>query len=203
VSNFKKDLYKEKMLCNYLDDVYTSMKFKYKRTSSNRFQHKGVDLIITYKNKVFYIDEKAQLHYLDQKELPTFAFELSYLKKGNVKTGWFLDKKKCTSHYFLITDIKTKNSQNISEGFLKCKITSVDRKKLLILLEKKGLDISRLFSYNNKMREGTNIKKELPHLDFYRQGHLHHSLQLAESPINLILKLKYLIEKKVAKVIYP
>ncbi len=101
MSFFQRDLTKEKLLAPYLDAKYAELNLSFERVDNLKLQKKGVDLIYNHNGKLFFIDEKAQLDYIN-KSLPTFIFELSYLKNGVEKMGWLLDKDKITTHYFLL-----------------------------------------------------------------------------------------------------
>ncbi|TCK66911.1 hypothetical protein DFQ05_2197 [Winogradskyella wandonensis] len=203
MSHFKRDLNKEQLLGEYLDTVYNSLNLNFERNADYSLQHRGVDLLFPEKDGI-YIDEKAQLDYLN-KNLPTFTFELSYLKNGEQKLGWLLDETKLTTHYFLITGIYVENETDLSKGFKNCTITSVNRKKLLIYLESKGLSKNRLLQYDADLRDFENkkLKNEIEELHPKTEGLLYFSPQLAEQPINLQLRLKHLIEVGVAKQIFP
>ncbi|MGS0525781.1 hypothetical protein ACU8V7_11875 [Zobellia nedashkovskayae] len=87
-SNFKSDLEREQELCILLDRYYKQYlkHYTFERVSDMPKQLAGIDLIFIHKTngKKFYIDEKAQLDYINE-NLPTFAFELSYEKKGYSK----------------------------------------------------------------------------------------------------------------------
>ncbi|WP_299113127.1 hypothetical protein [uncultured Winogradskyella sp.] len=203
MSHFKRDLNKEQLLGEYLDTVYQSLNLHFERNEDLNLQHRGVDLLYPEKEGIF-IDEKAQLDYLN-KSLPTFTFELSYLKNGEQKLGWLLDESKLTTHYFLITGIYVMHKTDLSKGFKKCIITSVNCKKLLNHLELKNLSKKRLLQYDADLRdfEDKKLKNEIDELCPKTEGLLYFSPHLSEQPINLQLRLKYLIEIGVAKHIYP
>lgn len=193
-SNFKSDLEKEKKLTFLLDSYYQSKlkQYSFVRVSDLRQQHEGVDLLFKRKEKnaLFYIDEKAQLDYINE-DLPTFAFELSYLKNGKVKEGWLFDKKKKTDFYSLITAIYSDEPNS----FTSCKITLVNRAKLLAFLNKRGLDKNNIVA--KPKQHGKCIIKGLREKD---EGYLYFSKSnKAEQPINLILRLDFLIKNKLAK----
>jgi hypothetical protein len=96
-SNFKTDLQKEQNLAVLLDAYYGKYlkHYHFKRISNLKQQLQGIDLILTHKvsKKEFLIYEKAQLDYLNN-DLPTFAFELQYHKKGAIKKVWIFDTHK-------------------------------------------------------------------------------------------------------------
>ncbi len=202
MSTFDQDLKKEYLLGKYLESVYDKLDLNFTRINEFDLQNKGVDLIIEHKGKKFYIDEKAQLDYLN-KSLPTFAFELSYLKKARWKKGWLFDKNKITDHYFLITDIFTK-TQNIEDGFKSCSITSVNAKKLRKYLENIGLNWDNLNDLDGQIRD-SGQKENIPLLNLKEkeEGCLYFSVQKDEKPLNLKLYLGWLIKIGVAKRIYP
>ncbi len=206
MSNFDTDLSQEKILGIYLDKVYSELKFDFKRITDKDSQLEGVDLQIIYKGKNYTIDEKSQLHYLN-KDLPTFTFELSYFnKQGILKQGWLFDKSKNTHYYFLVTGIYLKGTSSLTkpEDVDKVKITSVNRRKLLNFLEKLNLTSEVLNVYDDRFRKeskfGNNTIKEL---NSKTQGLVSFSEQYIEKPMNLQLRLKFLLEKGIAKRIYP
>ena len=146
-SNFKEDLSKEALLGTFLDkfylDIFKDKPFQPKRVNDLNLQYRGVDLLLKSTKSTYYVDEKAQLDYLN-KSLPTFAFEISYLKKGNWQTGWLLDTHKLTQIYFLITNIYPRTGTDLSSGLSKIKITGIYRNQLIDLLDKCGLNENRI-----------------------------------------------------------
>jgi len=197
-SNFKKDLKKEKELAVFLDTQYQKHLKNYTANRVNNYkqQLQGVDVVFTNKKTqdVFNVDEKAQLDYIGE-DLPTFAFELYYYKNNVLKKGWLFDPSKTTTFYALVTAIY-KDEPN---AFTSCKITFVNRQKLLHLLESKKITLKTLSAYTDakKIKHG---KIPLKELDKQKEGYLYlSSKNKAEKPLNLILKLDYLLETGVAK----
>tara|TARA_B100000949_G_scaffold209891_1_gene202502 strand:- start:3415 stop:3963 length:549 start_codon:yes stop_codon:yes gene_type:complete len=137
-SNFKADLSKEKQLTPLLDYYYQKhlKHYTFERVSQLKQQLQGIDLILKDRQsgKQFYLDEKAQMDYINE-SLPTFAFELFYQKDGVKKQGWLFDASKKTQFYALITSIFSDEKFE----FTSCNITFVNREKLIFLLDKKGL----------------------------------------------------------------
>ncbi len=201
-SYYKRDLNKEEKLGIYLDTVYKKLNLEVTRITDTNKQHRGIDLIYTKNNKDIYIDEKGQLDYVN-KELPTFTFELSYLKHNTLKKGWLFDVNKHTHYYFLVTSIKAKNPEK--HDYYNCKITSVNRSKLLQFLNSINLTEQQLDIYQDAIRAGeyTKNKIEIKELDIKKEGCLFFSPQLNERSINLQLRLQFLIDSKIAKQIYP
>ena len=197
-SSFHSDLSKEKQLIPLLDFYYKKClkQYAFERISNLRQQRLGIDLIL--KNKIsgalFYVDEKAQLDYVNE-SLPTFVFELFYEKKGFQKQGWLFDPSKKTHFYALVTSIYS-DEENV---FTSCNITFVNRKKLIQHMKKLGLteDFLGKTTMANKDLHG---KLVLEQLHPKNEGYLFFSTQnKVEKPINLVLKLDYLVEIGVAK----
>ncbi|NJB71459.1 hypothetical protein GGR42_001921 [Saonia flava] len=197
-SSFKSDLNKEQKLSTLLDECYKNYlkNYTYKRIHDLKSQLMGIDIIFTHKSSgnSFYIDEKAQLDYIND-DLPTFAFELQYEKGGFLKKGWLFDENKSTNFYSLITGIYSDEP----EKFTSCKITFVNREKLIELLSNKGINNSSLSAYieSNTAQNGKLIIDEL---NSKNEGYLFFSSSnKKEKPVNLILKLEFLLNENVGK----
>ncbi|CAM4148746.1 hypothetical protein ZORO111903_03675 [Zobellia roscoffensis] len=197
-SNFKSDLEREQKLCVLLDRYYHQYlkQYSFDRVFEIKQQMEGIDLIFTHKDhgRKYTIDEKAQLDYINE-NLPTFAFELSYEKDGTLKEGWLFDTSKKTEFYALITSIYS----DAPDVFTSCKITLVNRQKLLAFLVEKNITSSTLKKYvlPNKNMHG---KIKIDELHHRKEGYLYASTKnKAERPLNLILKLDFLEETGIAK----
>jgi hypothetical protein len=188
MTNFKSDLKQETILSKYLDNIYIEKKLDFERIFDLHKQHQGIDVIITIKSNQYFIDEKAQLHYINS-DLPTFIFELSYLKNGVFKQGWLFDKNKLTEYYFLITGIflkKGKNKLSHPDDIDKIKITSVNRNKLIEHLSSIDLDKEKLLQYDSKLRKNNSFgKNNIPELNPKLEGLIYFTNHLNEKPINL------------------
>ncbi|MGB5434701.1 MAG: hypothetical protein WBM98_02335 [Maribacter sp.] len=198
VSNFRSDLQKEQHLSILLDALYKKHlhQYRFQRISDLKKQLQGIDLILTRSmdQKEFLIDEKAQLDYVND-DLPTFAFEINYQKNGKTKQGWLFDPIKKTDFYALITGIYSDEPNK----FTSCKITFVNREKLVFFLKSKAITENSLvdFMENSLLRDG---KIKMPGLDSKTEGYLYYSkYNKTEKPINLVLKLDFLIENGLAK----
>ncbi|MBW8242589.1 hypothetical protein K1F50_07225 [Muricauda oceani] len=197
-SNFKTDLSKEKQLTPLLDSYYQKhlKHYCFERVSHLKKQVQGIDLILKDKasGKQFFVDEKAQLDYVNE-SLPTFAFELVYHKNGVQKEGWLFDVSKKTHFYALVTSIYSDDE----DEFTSCNITWVNREKLILRLDELGLNQDNLKKLSFQHRENHG-KLILEQLDPRNQGYLFFSRQnKAEKPVNLILKLDFLERLGVAK----
>ncbi|MGB3143240.1 MAG: hypothetical protein WBB24_03960 [Maribacter sp.] len=197
-SKFTSDLNKEKQLSRLLDVYYQKHLIHYhtKRVHDLENQLAGVDVVFIHKkNKErFYIDEKAQLDYVND-DLPTFAFELGYYKKDIFKEGWLFDPKKITDFYALATAIY----EDEPGVFTTCKITLVNREKLCSFLELHKITKVVLNEYLTENNE-LHGKLKINELNHRTEGYLYFSKNnKLEKPINLILKLDFLLANGIAK----
>ncbi len=143
-STFSSDLQKEQKLSVLLDSHYNTYlkQYDFERVKDMKQQLVGIDLILTHKSngeKVL-VDEKAQLDYVNE-NLPTFAFELGYQKKG-----WLFDASKKTDFYALITGIFSYEP----DTYTSCKITWVNRKKLVYFLKTRNIVSNTLEAYTKR-----------------------------------------------------
>ena len=100
------------------------------------------------------IDEKAQLYYINQ-DLPTFAFELQFLKGKQRCTGWFLNENLVTDYYLLIwPHAKTaKVSEIKKDDFTVLDALMISRHKIHSFLSRNGLNQDELLCTANSLRE--------------------------------------------------
>ncbi|SFB69569.1 hypothetical protein SAMN04487891_101485 [Flagellimonas taeanensis] len=171
-------------------------KYAFERISDRKQQLQGIDLVLKDKlaNVLYYVDEKAQLDYVNE-SLPTFAFELFYEKEGAKKQGWLFDVSKKTHFYALVTSIFS----DVDKVYTSCNITFVNREKLILHLSTLGLSrefFEQLVQNNSNLHGKFILEKLCPK----KEGLLYFSTQnKAEKPINLILRLAYLEQIGVAK----
>ena len=195
-SNFLTDLKNEKLLYPLLDRYYQKLtKYTVKRIESKALQKEGVDVVLTNNktNQKYYLDEKAQLDYINY-SLPTFAFEIEYLLRQKSKKGWLFDTSKKTDFYGLATSIYTDENDTL----ISCSFLIVNRFKLITYLQELGLTYEQLLHY--KAQHSSHGKIVLPELCSKKEGYLFYSKNnKAEKPVNLVLKLDWLKSISVAK----
>ena len=149
-STFKGDLKSEravneflqKYLYSYLVDEGIIDSFNSNTTLDQ--QHKGIDTIIYIikdgndeQVRRINIDEKAAVHYamnnLSDEPLTTFAFEVSYIKGGELKRGWLTNEKYKETHAYFLCWLWIKsdaNKYNLScEDILKMEVISIPKVK--------------------------------------------------------------------------
>ena len=149
-STFKGDLKSEravndflqKYLYSYLVDEGIIDSFNSNTTLDQ--QHKGIDTIIYIiedgndeQVRCINIDEKAAVHYarnnLSDEPLTTFAFEVSYLKDGELKRGWLTNEKYKETHAYFLCWLWIKSDANkynlVCEDILKIEVLSIPKVK--------------------------------------------------------------------------
>lgn len=176
-STFKGDLKSEravneflqKYLYSYLVDEGIIDSFNSNTTLDQ--QHKGIDTIIYIikdgndeKVRCINIDEKAAVHYamnnLSDEPLTTFAFEVSYMKGGELKRGWLTNEKYKETHAYFLCWLWIKsdaNKYNLScEDILKMEVISIPKVKTrekLIMRAMGSKDIKTFEKKSDILRE--------------------------------------------------
>lgn len=193
VSRRAADMNAESELAEFLDEnLYSQLLGEGKFLSIERMAEKeqqlqGIDVTAKTQNSVFYIDEKAQLYYIN-KNIPTFAFELQFLKGGRVIEGWFLNDELKTDHYLLIwpfafvTDVKELKK----EDFTKLDALMISKEKLRRELTSLGLDKETLAKRAYQLRSTRTYGKITTGI----QGVYYFASdpsKYAEAPINIVV----------------
>lgn len=190
-STFKGDLKSEravneflqKYLYSYLVDDGIIDSFNSNTTLDQ--QHKGIDTIMYIINdeteeaaRCINIDEKAAVHYarnnLGDKPLSTFAFEVSYLKNGELKRGWLTNEKYKETHAYFLCWLWIKSDANkynlVCEDILKIEVLSIPKVKTrdkLIMRAMGSKDVKTFESkadiLRKKMKDRGVYRLELEH----------------------------------------
>lgn len=183
----------EKIVSQFLDEHFYKLLPElenFERITDKQYQVKGVDVVINYKDRQVYVDEKAAVKYL---KLKTFALELSFLNRfGKLQTGWFLDKKKINDYYLFVwinelTGDKIEDISSIKE----VDVALVKKEKLYNHLETLGWTLDKLKVKDKQIREHCNVNMG----DIKKYGcKFSYSEQLKEKPINILLPKTSYIE---------
>ena len=145
--------------------------------------------------KVFYVDEKAQLYYLNQ-DLPTFAFELLFKRGAYDTTGWLCNSTLKTDFYMLIWPSATQNTcKGIRwEQFTRADCLLIQKSKILKMLASKGLTVERLQEDARSIRASGQTGKipisNIRGIYYYASD----PSRYKEAPINIIISKPILIE---------
>ena len=201
MSRRKMDMGAEQQLSKFLDTYfYPWMKQDYKydisRILDKEWQLKGVDVIVKTKSRQIYVDEKAQLYYINE-NLPTFAFEINFMnKQGNLSQGWLFNNDLITEYYLLIWPYaKCKNLKLIkAKDFTELDCLMIQREKIQKFLINKGWPSQRLYEEAQKLRSynqygKTKIKNETEFYFYYSNPKYY-----KEQPVNVIIRKGTLIE---------
>lgn len=198
------DMSAEAELARFIDE-YLYARFpnsgsfkKIERVYDKELQLQGVDVVFTAADeRVFYVDEKAQLYYLN-KDLPTFAFEINFLRGGWPTTGWLCNDTLKTDLYLLIWPFaKQDDPKGIrADQFTKADCLLIQKKAILRFLEKNGLPIERMMRDAKKIREEGKTGK-LP-IEGVRGIYYFASdpSRYREAPINVVISKKHLLSIK-------
>ena len=191
----------EKEISFFLDEkFYPSIGAKIVRHLDLETQMQGVDINLSYKDlHDVPVDEKAMSHYIN-KNIPTFAFELSFLNKGQVIKGWFLDEHKKTEYYLLIWIEAKKDWDIVKEDITRLELYLISRSKISDYLKQRGYNFAQLEEKGNQIRtkgiDGVNDKTTGSDFYFFL------SKRLVETPVNIIIRKSVLAELAYEKFIF-
>lgn len=196
------DLSAEAQLAYYMDKyLYTHFPNGNSFSSIRRIHDKeeqlsGVDVeLIGTDGKVYCVDEKAQLYYLN-KNLPTFAFELLFKRGNNDTTGWLCNPTLKTDFYMLIWPFATQSScKGIRwHQFTKADCLLIPKKRLLKTLADKGLTVEKMQADAKAIRVSGQIGKiPIPGLrGIYYYASDPNSYR--EAPINIVISKSLLLD---------
>ena len=183
-----------KFLDKYFYPKFNNEKNKVIRVFDRSLQLKGIDVIFEKTNgNRYFLDEKAQVHYINKK-LPTFAFEIDSIQRGNITPGWFLNQDYVTTHYVLIWI--TSNPEYDENTVL----TADDIKSLEILIVDRKTLINKLLSYMS-LEDINKKSKDIRTRQFAGKGekiasigNWYYTKHLQEKPINIVLYKNFLID---------
>lgn len=166
----------------------------------------GIDVkLIDKKGRVYRVDEKAQLYYLNQ-DLPTFAFEIQYLRGKEERLGWLCNQELLTDFYLLIWPFATTDKpKGIRwDQFTRADCLLVKKKSLLAELSGRGLTTEKMLEDARRIRADRQVGK----VPILNKGKASISKEMyyfasdpqkyAESPINIVIR-KPLLKKIAAR----
>ena len=125
-----------------------------RRIADRGEQMEGTDVrFIRRDGRVRNIDEKAQLYYLNR-DLPTFAFEIQFLRQGVPTVGWLCNGRLDTDYYLLIWPFARRDDPaGISwQDFTRADCLLVAKGGLLAHLAAQGLTAERLLADADRIR---------------------------------------------------
>lgn len=191
MSTFDRDLLKEQILSKFLDKAYAIEGLKTERIIDLILQKRGVDIILKKDNTSITTDEKAQLSYLNS-SLPTFALEINYYRNNALLPGWLFDNNKTNIAYAFIFSINLKQGKvrlTHESDISSCEIVWVYSERLIDELKKMNFTKEFCLNESVKLRSNPFIFK----IDYPNGNRMMISRQLAEEPVNLIVRKQFLI----------
>lgn len=190
------DSNEEQELANFLDRyLYPNIQgFNSRRCIDREEQLIGMDVVLSNidDSTEIVIDEKAQLHYINN-NLPTFAFEVDSLQRGNLTPGWLFNERYVTTHYMLIYPNAVHSDLNIitENDFTKVGCLLIERLSVIQYLEDRGWNKSRIEEKAIELRENNDFgRHKIPNERFSFVFTEH----LAEQPINIVIRKEILSE---------
>lgn len=190
VGNFRNDLQAEQVLTSWLDEhLYPNIDATSTRVDDVDLQHAGVDLELERLNgETLLVDEKATLHHL-QRPLPTFAFELSYLRNGEPRIGWLHDSKKVTTAYMLVWPRAKASKLTAASQLIDAEAMLIRRRTLISALNRESLDETRCAALAEMLRSTEHEGKfDLGNHDIWA----YRSPAYDEAPVNLVIRRSWL-----------
>lgn len=207
-STFKDDLKSERAVNEFLQKyLYSRLVDKgiiatFNSDTTDDQQHNGIDTIVyifnadkTVNQNGINIDEKTALHYaktnLSHKSLPTFAFEVSYLKDGKLKIGWLTNEKYAGTKVYFLCWLWIKENANkyalSCDDILKIEVMSIHKKVIRDNLIKRALGHVNIkeFESNSRILREKMKNKSVPRLELERKlGPLIDELEAVEESVS-------------------
>lgn len=171
-------------------------------------QLKGVDYIfLSEAGKEVYVDEKSQLHYLNNNR-DTYSLEIGMLNKArdHIK-GWFIDEDNVTELYlFVFPNAEGKTYQDVKkEDFDKVEYLLVPKQAIKDYLAEKGLTIEQVLEVEDELRTRGYYEDKPRQSKTVNGIRMTLSLEgrngepMSEQPFNIILKKEVYEELAILK----
>jgi len=177
----------------FLDrEFYPTHVSKLVRYNDMEAQMSGIDVKFDYGNlSNMLVDEKVAARYVN-KDIPTFAFEVNFLLHSKqIVDGWLFNKDKATQYYLLGWIWATKDKGFSADEITKMDILILRRQSIIDMLSRNGLTQADALSISQEIRNSRvpGVSHRSPRAPYY----FYFSTQLAEEPINIIIKKSALI----------
>lgn len=188
-----RDISVETEISNFLDKYFYGVVVNdFFRYVDKNEQLKGKDVRFSWGAlKDIIVDEKAISHYIN-KNIPTFAFEISSMFSGKKSEGWLFDEKKETEYYLCIW-IWAKNAWNPSyEDITKLDCLLIKRSEIIAYLKHEGFTKEKIREIECTVRE-KGLEKAIDK-GKHRYVYFYNTTHLAEKPFNVIIRKEKLKE---------
>ncbi|OEF96110.1 hypothetical protein [Desulfuribacillus alkaliarsenatis] len=200
MSRRSEDMNAEVQLSRFLDKhFYTWLEkqnnnISVERSTDPNDQMKGIDICIHSEKGKLFIDEKAQLYFIN-KGLPTFAFEISFMnRKKELAEGWLFNNELLTDYYLLIWPYATKKENVKTEDYTRLECLLIKKRKIQNYLSNKGWNKDRIYKRANEIRKESlfgkiEIENESNFYFFFSKPK-----DYSEQPINIVIRKNVLRE---------
>jgi len=189
----KEDVRRSNVISDFLDKhFYAVHTTQFERVNDTERQVQGIDTIFTFQGHEYTCDEKASVRYIN-KNLRTFSFELSFLRKsGETTDGWLLSEKDINNSFLLcwIDRAKSDTPQDESD-ILEMEIALVRREAILAYLQHFGWDKRKLLRKARRIRE--QYHENLGSIETNGCKFVF-SDKLVEKPVNVLISRDTLLE---------
>jgi len=202
MSGFRyRDSQVEREISLFLDEkFYPGIGAKIVRHFDVETQMQGIDVSLSYKDlHGVAVDEKALSHYIN-KNIPTSAFELSFLNKGRVIEGWFSDENKKTEYYLLIWIWAKKDWDITKDDITKLELYLIPRQKVFEYLTQQGYDSAQLREKARQIR--VNDIDGAIDKSYGKDYYFFLSKKLVEEPVNVVIRKHVLAELAYQKFLF-
>ena len=183
------------IVSKFLEKHFYNKVRDYQRIDDKEQQLKGVDVIFILNDKQYICDEKAAIRYVN-KNLQTFAFELSFLGKSDrLIDGWLISNTKINNSFLCIWIDKAEYDliEDIDD-IQEIEIALIDKQKLIDYLRTLGWTVEKLHIKADRMRN--NDKEPTGNVEVNGCKFVC-SKKLSEKPVNVLVsrnKLKELAD---------
>lgn len=180
------------IVSQFLEKHFYNKTENYERIDDREKQLQGVDVIFFFNNKQYICDEKAAIRYVN-KGLQTFAFELSFLGKGDkLIDGWLISNTKINNSFLCIwIDKADYDILEDVDDIKELEIALIDKQVLVDYLQSLGWTVNKLHIKADRMRKNLNE----PQGDININGcRFVCSRKLAEKPVNVLVSREKLKE---------
>lgn len=180
------------IVSQFLEKHFYNKTENYEKIDDREKQLQGVDVIFFFNNKQYICDEKAAIRYVN-KGLQTFAFELSFLGKGDkLIDGWLISNTKINNSFLCIwIDKADYDLLEDVDDIKELEIALIDKQILVDYLQSLGWTVNKLHIKADRMRKNLNE----PQGDININGcRFVCSRKLAEKPVNVLVSREKLKE---------
>lgn len=180
------------IVSQFLEKHFYNKTENYEKIDDREKQLQGVDVIFFFNNKQYICDEKAAIRYVN-KGLQTFAFELSFLGKGDkLIDGWLISNTKINNSFLCIwIDKADYDILEDVDDIKELEIALIDKQVLVDYLQSLGWTVNKLHIKADRMRQNLNE----PQGDININGcRFVCSRKLAEKPVNVLVSREKLKE---------